>query len=71
MPSDVHSASPDASYPVSEIPSRRGQSDEADAELSIGTAAFRFVAMLVVTLASAVAMSGFEPMQLATVVGLL
>ena len=71
MPSDVYSAHSSVSHPVSEIPQRHEQSDDGDAELSIGTAAFRFVAMLVVTLASAVAMSGFEPMQLATVVGLL
>ncbi|PYE74365.1 hypothetical protein DFQ15_12538 [Xylophilus ampelinus] len=36
-----------------------------------GRAAIRFVAMLDVTPAGVVAMSGFEPMQLATVVGLL
>ncbi len=71
MPSDVYSVSPNASLPVSPDASVPDPVDESDTELSIGTAAFRFVAMLVVTLASAIAMSGFEPLQLATVVGFL
>ena len=71
MPSDVHSASASPYQAVAEVSPWRVPADDGDAELSLGTAAIRFVALLVATLASAVAISGVEPMQFATVVGLL